>query len=771
MRKRIEKVDLTPERREQTRQRKDDLNRELGREVPVRKTYGDSGERKEFGGERKPYGEKREFTGERKPFNSDKPYGEKREFTGERKPYGERPERREFSGERKPFNSDNPYGERKEFGGERKPYGEKRESNSERPERRDFNSGERKPYGEKREFTGERKPFNSDKPYGEKREFNSERPERRDFNSGERKPYGEKREFNSERPERRDFNSGERKPYGEKRDFTGERKPFNSDKPYGEKREFNSERPERREFNSGERKPYGEKREFTGERKPFNSNKPYSEKREFGGERKPYSEKREFNSERPERREFNSGERKPYGEKREFTGERKPFNSDKPYGERKEFVGERKPYGEKREFNSGERKPYGEKREFNSERPERREFTGERKPFNSDKPYGERKEFGGERKPYGEKREFPGDRKPYGERPAPASGERKPYGDKPQFSYGNDKRKPVAKRFDKGDFNKPRPSFGDKPASEEKKSRGEGNDKPEKSYGSAKVNFGGKNLFKAHNPAEQSDKWTPTYKIGQYRDTAPKKVQKKIEASEKKNSSEIRLNRFIANAGICSRREADDIIKAGEISVNGEVITEMGHQVQPGDVVKMGNKKLSREKMVYVLINKPKDFITTTEDPDDRKTVMDLVKNACEERIYPVGRLDRNTTGLLLLTNDGELADKLTHPSNEVEKLYQVEIDKPLTAEHQEQILKGITLEDGEFKADEVGIVTPDNMVIGIKIHSGRNRIVRRLFESLGYDVLKLDRTTFAGLNKKDLPRGSWRFLTEKEVVKLKFFK
>ena len=682
MRKRIEKVDLTPERREQTRQRKDDVSRELGREVPVRKTYGDSGERKEFGGERKPFGEKREFTGERKPFNAD-----------ERKPYGEKRE----------FNS-----------GERKPYGEKREFNSERPERR--------------EFTGERKPFSSGerKPYGEKREFNS----------GERKPYGEKREFNSERPERREF--------------TGERKPYEG----------------KREFNSGERKPYESKREFTGERKPFNPDerKPYGEKREFNsGERKPYGEKREFNSERPERREFNSGERKPYGEKREFnSGERKPygekreFNSERP--ERREFTGERKPYEGKREFNSGERKPYESKREF----------TGERKPFNPDerKPYGEKREFIGERKPFNSD-----ERKPYGERPAPASGERKPYGDKPQFSYGNDKRKPVAKRFDKGDFNKPRPNFGDKPSFEEKKSRGEGSDKPEKSYGSAKVNFGGKNLFKAHNPAEQSEKWTPTYKIGQYRDTAPKKVKKNIEASEKKNSAEIRLNRFIANAGICSRREADDIIKAGEISVNGEVITEMGHQVQPGDVVKMGNKKLSREKMVYVLINKPKDFITTTEDPDDRKTVMDLVKNACEERIYPVGRLDRNTTGLLLLTNDGELADKLTHPSNEVEKLYQVELDKPLTVEHQEQILKGITLEDGEFKADEVGIVTPDNMVIGIKIHSGRNRIVRRLFESLGYDVLKLDRTTFAGLNKKDLPRGSWRFLTEKEVVKLKFFK
>jgi 23S rRNA pseudouridine2605 synthase len=175
--------------------------------------------------------------------------------------------------------------------------------------------------------------------------------------------------------------------------------------------------------------------------------------------------------------------------------------------------------------------------------------------------------------------------------------------------------------------------------------------------------------------------------------------------------------------------------------------------------------------MVYVLVNKPKDFITTTEDPEDRKTVMDLVKNACEERIYPVGRLDRNTTGLLLLTNDGELADKLTHPSNEVEKLYQVEIDKPISSEHFDQILKGVTLEDGEIKADDLAIVTPDAMVIGIKIHSGRNRIVRRMFESLGYEVLKLDRTTFAGLTKKDLPRGSWRFLNEKEVVKLKFFK
>lgn len=192
--------------------------------------------------------------------------------------------------------------------------------------------------------------------------------------------------------------------------------------------------------------------------------------------------------------------------------------------------------------------------------------------------------------------------------------------------------------------------------------------------------------------------------------------------------------------------------------------------MQPGDLVKYGNRVLNREKLVYVLLNKPKDFITTTSDPDERKTVMDLVKEACDQRIYPVGRLDRNTTGLLLLTNDGEMAEKLAHPSNEIRKVYQVEIDKPLTEEDFTKIKEGITLEDGPVKVDDLAIVTPDAMVIGLEIHSGRNRVVRRIFEHLGYDVLKLDRTVYAGLDKKDLPRGNWRFLTEKEVVKLKYF-
>ncbi len=195
----------------------------------------------------------------------------------------------------------------------------------------------------------------------------------------------------------------------------------------------------------------------------------------------------------------------------------------------------------------------------------------------------------------------------------------------------------------------------------------------------------------------------------------------------------------------------------------------MGYKVKRSDVVKYGKKLLNPERMVYLLINKPKDYITTTEDPEDRRTVMDLVAGACEERIYPVGRLDRNTTGLLLLTNDGELAKKLTHPSSNIKKIYQAELDKPITTEDFEALQAGFELEDGFVKPDDLGIVTPDAMVVGLEIHSGKNRIVRRMFEHVGYEVQKLDRTVFAGLNKKDLPRGKWRFLTEKEVIKLKF--
>eukprot|EP01006_Ploeotia_vitrea_P029651 TRINITY_DN62144_c0_g1_i1.p1 TRINITY_DN62144_c0_g1~~TRINITY_DN62144_c0_g1_i1.p1 ORF type:complete len:340 (+),score=-32.17 TRINITY_DN62144_c0_g1_i1:2-1021(+) len=240
--------------------------------------------------------------------------------------------------------------------------------------------------------------------------------------------------------------------------------------------------------------------------------------------------------------------------------------------------------------------------------------------------------------------------------------------------------------------------------------------------------------------------------------------------SEQSGNTETRLNKFIANAGVCSRREADKLIENGDIKVNGKVVLEMGYKVKPGDEVKYKGKVLQKENLIYLLLNKPKDHITTVHDPEGRKTVMNLVRKATDERIYPVGRLDRQTTGLLLMTNDGDLAQKLAHPSGKVKKVYQVVLDKPLTEEDFEAIQNGLTLEDGEVKVDKIAVITPDATIIGIEIHIGKNRIVRRIFEHLGYDVVGLDRTIYAGLTKKDLPRGKWRFLKEKELINLKYF-
>lgn len=231
----------------------------------------------------------------------------------------------------------------------------------------------------------------------------------------------------------------------------------------------------------------------------------------------------------------------------------------------------------------------------------------------------------------------------------------------------------------------------------------------------------------------------------------------------------VRLNKYLANAGICSRREADEFIQAGVVSVNGQVVTELGTKVLRTDDIRFHDQKVSMEKKVYVLLNKPKDCVTTSDDPQQRKTVMDLVKNACPERIYPVGRLDRNTTGVLLLTNDGDLASKLTHPKFLKKKIYHVFLDKKVTAHDMQQIATGITLEDGEVHADAIEYASAtDKSQVGIEIHSGKNRIVRRIFESLGYRAVKLDRVLFAGLTKKNLRRGDWRFLTEKEVDMLR---
>ena len=256
-----------------------------------------------------------------------------------------------------------------------------------------------------------------------------------------------------------------------------------------------------------------------------------------------------------------------------------------------------------------------------------------------------------------------------------------------------------------------------------------------------------------------------------YNPNAKYSLKKSIEYKEENidPNEPIRLNKYLANAGVCSRREADEYIQAGAVLVNGTVVTELGTKVLRSDEVKFRDQPVTMEKKVYVLLNKPKDYVTTSDDPQQRKTVMDLVKNACEERIYPVGRLDRNTTGVLLLTNDGDLASKLTHPKFLKKKVYHVYLDKPVTATDLQKIAEGIELEDGEVHADAIEYASPtDEKQVGIEIHSGKNRIVRRIFESLGYRVVKLDRVQFAGLTKKNLRRGDWRFLTQKEVEMLR---
>ena len=283
-------------------------------------------------------------------------------------------------------------------------------------------------------------------------------------------------------------------------------------------------------------------------------------------------------------------------------------------------------------------------------------------------------------------------------------------------------------------------------------------------------NYGGKPSY--GKPAYGAPyKKGPRQHTADYDPNAKYSMKKRIEYKEINYdpNEPLRLNKFLANAGICSRREADDFIQAGVVTVNGEIVTELGTKILRTDEVKFHDQPVTIEKKVYVLLNKPKDYVTTSDDPQQRKTVMDLVKNACPERIYPVGRLDRNTTGVLLLTNDGDLASKLTHPKYLKKKIYHVYLDKNVTAHDLQQIADGIQLEDGEIKADDVQYAHPtDKKQVGIEIHSGKNRIVRRIFESLGYRVQKLDRVQFAGLTKKNLKRGDWRYLTEEEVDRLR---
>ncbi len=412
----------------------------------------------------------------------------------------------------------------------------------------------------------------------------------------------------------------------------------------------------------------------------------------------------------------NSKFNKPFEDRKPGKGFRK--SEDKPYsrpnrsedGDKPQFdkpFGDRKP---RRDFNRSEDKPYN--------RPNRSE-DGDKPKF--DKPFGDRKP----------RRDF-------------NNSEDKPY-DKPNRSEDGDKPK----------FDKP---FGDR------KPRRDFNRSEDKPHGRP-------NRFDADD--KRTDRFQKRYDNDRPKRAFDEKrpAKKRVVAEESDVDMQMTLNKYIAHSGECSRRDAAELVKQGKVKVNGELITDPGYRVKQSDRVTLVGKKLTPHKhFVYILLNKPKGFITTTEDPEGRKTVMELVANSGVDRLFPVGRLDRNTTGLLLLTNDGDLAQKLSHPSYQIKKIYQVTLNKPLTKADFEKVQEGVTLEDGVANVDALSYLD-EKTELGLEIHSGRNRIVRRIFEALGYEVEKLDRVMYAGLTKKNLPRSKWRFLEEKEIILLKHFK
>ena len=393
------------------------------------------------------------------------------------------------------------------------------------------------------------------------------------------------------------------------------------------------------------------------------------------------------------------------------------------------------------------------------ERPYRPSYNREggdrpyRPRFNANNEGGERPQRSYGDRSYDDRPQRPSYNREGGDRPyRPRFNNNNEGGERPQRPYNREG----------GSYDRPqRPSYnregGDRPY-RPRFNNGEG--------GGYRSNNGGGGYRPRYNNDRQGG-YRPRPRTGDYDPNAKYSVKKQIEYKEQfvDPNEPIRLNKFLANAGVCSRREADEFITAGVVSVNGEVVTELGTKIKRSDVVKFHDEPVSIERKVYVLLNKPKDTVTTSDDPQERRTVMDLVKGACNERIYPVGRLDRNTTGVLLLTNDGDLASKLTHPKFLKKKIYHVHLDKNLTKADMEQIAAGIQLEDGEIHADAISYTDDFKKdQVGIEIHSGKNRIVRRIFESLGYKVVKLDRVFFAGLTKKGLRRGDWRYLSEAEV-------
>ena len=606
---------------------------------------------------------------------------------------------------------------------------------------------------EKRSFSGTRKKADE----SPKREYSRGRSEgtdrKRTFKEGEEKPrrtrIDEKprRSFNDEKPK---SSFGEDRPRRESSDDRPKR-AYSSDRPRREssddrpKRAYSSDRPRRESSDDRPQRSYSSdrpRRESSDDRpkRAYSSDRP---RRESSDDRP----KRSYSSDRPRRESSDDRPKRSYSSdrpRRESSDDRpkRAYSSDRPRRESSDDRPKRSYSSDRPRRESSDDRP---KRAYSSDRP-RRESSDDRpkRAYSSDRP---RRESSDD-KP---KRAYSSDR------PRRESSDDRPRrsfsDDKPRRSFGDDR-----PRRESSD-DRPRRSFGD-----DRPRREYSDDRPRRSFNNEEE----KPRRRRRDVTAESSILTEIVekRIAEGRQNPPK--QKILSLEHEELHGPIRLNKYISNAGVCSRREADVLIESGSVTVNGVVVTEMGSKVLPTDEVRFGDKILQREKPVYLVLNKPKDFITTTEDERDRKHVLQLVKGACKERIYPVGRLDKNTTGLLLFTNDGDLTKKLTHPKHEVRKVYYAELDKNLTANDFETIANGIELEDGAIKVDEIAYVGSSKKEVGVTIHSGKNRIVRRIFEHLGYEIVKLDRVVFAGLTKKDLPRGEWRFLTTAEVNILK---
>jgi 23S rRNA pseudouridine2605 synthase len=629
--------------------------------------------------------------------------------------------------------------------------------------------------------------FSSDKSKGKpKSTVKKDSPFKQYFKPSFEKNDGDDRSRSrSSGEDRRSSSDGDRfSSKGAARPASSERySKFDSDgssNPFSKSRKSpDQDRPFERRSSGGESRPFGDRREERQDR-PF-------ERRSSGGESRPFSDRREERQDRPFERRSSGGESRPFGDRREER-------QDRPF-ERRSSGGESRPFSDRREerqdrpferiSSGGESRPFGDRREERQDRPfERRSDSRDFKPFDGMKSSKEAsKSFSGDRRD--------GDN---------SFGDHKKNEDRPAFS-------PKKKLFEDDFFSKPKPSFDreerfskDRKPFDNKKSFGDKHDFLKREFD--KERFASKDHFDGRRDDKPTysnkDRFSQDDNFGEKkfdeRDSGPlrsryedggrfndkpykskyndDKSSKKSKGVIEEGSGILRLNKFVAQSGLCSRRKAVELIKDGEIYLNGVVEHNPAYEIKESDIITHKNIVLKKEeKMLYLLMNKPKNVITTAEDEKGRRTVLDLVKERYPERVYPVGRLDRNTLGLLLITNDGDLAKKLSHPSHQVKKFYQVELDRNIKPTDLEKIKEGLMLDDGLAEVDAVDYIEGGKKnEVGIEIHSGKNRIVRRIFEAVGYEVVKLDRTYYAGLTKKDLPRGFIRELNEKEIIMLKHF-